>query len=107
MVREEQAVPGRRHADECRPYERSHKCAVGWFSGERPVAQGGVGHLLEFISVDATRGLHGDAERQGGDIAGQEPRIGIGRQIAVVDGSLEPLSDAGAGRGCSHGTIAG
>ena len=47
------------------------KTNAGWFSGERPVTWGGVGHLLEFIAAGTARGLHGDAECQGGDVAGQ------------------------------------
>ncbi|MFD7899951.1 hypothetical protein [Streptomyces sp. NPDC059743] len=39
--------------------------------GEWPVAQGGVGHLLEFVAADTARGLYGDAVGEGGEVARQ------------------------------------
>lgn len=39
--------------------------------------------------------MHGDAEGQGGDVAGQERRVGLRRQLTVVDGLLESLPEAG------------
>jgi uncharacterized membrane protein YfcA len=37
----------------------------------RPVAQGGVGHRLEFVAAYTTRGLDGDAEGHGHEVAGE------------------------------------
>src|SRR4051812_1402180 len=64
-------------------------------SGGRPGAQSGVGHVLEFVSPDTARGLHGDAVTQGGDVPGDERRVGLRGQVTVVDGPLEPGPDGG------------
>jgi hypothetical protein len=47
------------------------KTYAGRVSGEWPVTQGGVGHLLEFVAADTAGGLYGDAVGEGGEVAGQ------------------------------------
>ena len=64
---------------------------------------GRTGALLGFVAGDTARGSHREAEGKGGDVVGQEPRIGPGRQVALVDGPLEPFSHAGAAVGAPGG----
>jgi hypothetical protein len=63
-------------------------------SGRWPAAQCRVGDFLEVVAADAAGSLDGDAERHRHDVAGEPSRIGVPREVTLVDGPLEAFLEA-------------
>ena len=66
-----------------------------------PAVHRRVDDLIEFRRTEAVGGLHRDAEAHRHDEPGQTPRVGVARQITLVDGAPEALLKADP-RGGSH-----